>query len=117
MYYKISLNTSVPYNSSFYCPDSNIMLTLGLPYAIVTELTPSINRGLHSGTLLKEEIEVTTQATPTESDDVAKSKVEPEPSTLAEPVTEEAAVCEKEEKKEEKPKKKPRKTKDKETKK
>ena len=54
--YKVILNTSIPYNYSFYCPKANVMLTQVSKVAFVEELTPSLKRGIHARTLICEEI-------------------------------------------------------------
>ena len=55
MAYKVELNTSIPYNYSFYCPISNLALDRSNNVAYVDDLTPSLRRGIHANTILSEE--------------------------------------------------------------
>lgn len=52
--YTIELNQSVPYNYSFFCPDSGLHLDIIRPVATIEleTLTPSILRGLKAETLI-----------------------------------------------------------------
>lgn len=54
--FKVELNTSIPYNYSFYCPVAKISLNLVNKSALISELTPSIRRGILAKTLLYKEI-------------------------------------------------------------
>ena len=52
MAYKVTLNQSIPFNYSFYCPDTKLKLDKYITFGVVDFLSPSIKRGQSNGYLI-----------------------------------------------------------------
>ena len=97
---KLQLNFNKPDNYAFFCPVSNVHLTLSNPVAFVNQTTPYIERGLKSKAIIDVTDENAGQKKKTvETNESPKA---PTPSQKEESVSvEEAEVQPKEESKEE----------------
>lgn len=49
---RIGLNTKMPENYGFFCPYTRLHLVLSNPVGVVDRVSPSILRGLRSGTII-----------------------------------------------------------------
>lgn len=73
MAYKVVLNTSAPFNYSFYCPISGLKLNKYINVGIVDELTPHIKRGRDFSTLFVTNLDGTDSENPEIVEDVIKA--------------------------------------------
>ncbi len=98
--YRVELNTSIPYNYSFYCPIAKISLNPVNKSALVHELTPSIRRGIIAKTLFykeiivekeKDGIEVSKEETKVKASEtvINEEKLQEEPKEEEKPIKEE----------------------------
>ena len=49
---RIGLNTKIPENYGFFCPNTRLHLVLSNPGGVIDRVSPSIIRGLKSGTII-----------------------------------------------------------------
>ena len=90
---KLQLNFNKPGNYAFFCPISKIHLTRSNPVAFVSEVTPYINRGIKSKSILviDEEGQNALQTPPSKAP-IDKEEHFDETEQITEPIPEEAVA-------------------------
>ena len=90
---KLQLNFNKPGNYAFFCPISKVHLTRSNPVAFVNEVTPYINRGIKSKSILviDEEGQNISKTAPSEAP-VSKEESVAETEQVTEPIPEETVA-------------------------